>query len=302
MNKVTTITMIVAFIWGNVLITVSQNGSPPASDYLTVKATVVANYIIPSIMWDIPTNSLREEIILLRVDERLAGEVPAHFIRVHYKFFGIGSGLPSDMFLAARKWRFSLLREPGCDGPLFGSLYPDDRPEDEGKGEEPILLRTPAGKNERLSTETILPCYLLQPGGFTRVIEGDNGIMIKGRIVAWTMTFEKQTDIPTRPFEAFLLMSVEQLIEGRQEARYVRVHYKYSKTKPGLPTGDFPVNDQWKMLLMREPRCDGPLERPTGSLLPDLHRAKGYESAKLPTEDNLPCYVLNVGDFSLVTR
>jgi hypothetical protein len=120
--------------------------------------------------------SLRGDLLLVRVDKVLAGKEKAKYIKIHYQYFPGEPPLPRKMFEHKTQWCFWIKREPYDDYPLRQLLYTEARDES-GKVLPPDVRmeRVPGMENEQLPPEnTILPAYEIRSGNFSTSVMPPN--------------------------------------------------------------------------------------------------------------------------------
>jgi hypothetical protein len=104
------------------------------------------------------------ESFLLRLDHDYAELKRGQFIQLKYDDdTGTKPELPKDLFTHEDHWIFEVTRDDGCTTNVETVLY--------YKVNDKVfsnMQRTPWAKRLKLADATIVPCYIMSPGGFAK--------------------------------------------------------------------------------------------------------------------------------------
>jgi hypothetical protein len=137
------------------------------------------------------------------------------------------------------------------------------------------------------------------------------------RIVGSIIGFDAYSHLINQPESVayeILLVRVDRILAGKENAKYIRVQYTYGPGEPALPSQIFDGGRQWRLLLSRDANYDLPLREllyngardERGKDLPPILRLKrlpGAENEHLPPADTvIPCYAIRPGDPSKAVK
>jgi|SRR5918911_4717946 hypothetical protein len=110
----------------------------------------------------------RRMILLVRVDKLNKGQEQSRYLLVHYKYWYYDEVRLSDAIRSGlEQWHVKLTREAKCDEKLRDILYMNAQTENGTKlSPQPRLIRTSGGKNDDFPLDTVVPCYVTDPGKF----------------------------------------------------------------------------------------------------------------------------------------
>jgi len=130
-------------------------------------------------------------------------------------------------------------------------------------------------------------------------------LTIVGPVVAYETSVTRLAQLTFVPHTEVLIVRVDKLIKGHEQAHYLKVIYRYGTDEPSLAKEVFDGRSQWSFTLKRDRNCDSSV----GQMKSVRMRTKEGEEVTLSglkftreteglTDDtNLPCYVLKPGNY-----
>ena len=124
-------------------------------------------------------------------------------------------------------------------------------------------------------------------------------LKINGRVVGYDQSISL-TGLTSSPKIDVLIVHIEKIIKGHEEANYIKVLREYWKDDLSLSKDLTNGKKEWTFLLTKEQGCDGslremqsPSKKPserTEIQVPRYKPSTGAEAEKIPEDLKLPCY------------
>ncbi|HEX6649013.1 MAG TPA: hypothetical protein VF075_05725 [Pyrinomonadaceae bacterium] len=146
---------------------------------------------------------------------------------------------------------------------------------------------------------------LADPVSLVHGTDKDSMLTIVGPVIAYDRSVTRLTQLTFVPNTEVLIVRVDKLIKGKEQAHYLKVVYRYGTDEPSLAKEIFDSTSQWRFKLKRDRNCDSSVgqmksvkiqteegEEVTLSGLKFSGQTEG-----LTDDTNLPCYVLTPGDY-----
>lgn len=129
-------------------------------------------------------------------------------------------------------------------------------------------------------------------------------LTIVGPVIAYERSVTRLTQLTFVPNTEVLIVRVDKLIKGQEQAHYLKVVYRYGTDEPSLAREVFESRNQWRFKLKRDRNCDSSV----GQMKPEkiqgkegkdviLSGLKFTSTEGLPDDTNLPCYELRPGNY-----
>lgn len=99
--------------------------------------------------------------LIVRTEEKIKGQKQFRYVRIIYQFYFDEPNLPATIFSNSKRWKFSVIRDTGCDV----TLYQD------GSGRRSGIVPVDAVKSEDVPYGETLPCYTMRPKGFKEITD-----------------------------------------------------------------------------------------------------------------------------------
>ena len=124
-------------------------------------------------------------------------------------------------------------------------------------------------------------------------------LVIVGTVVAYDPMSSLHL-LTSAPNAQLIVVRIDNIIEGHEESRYVKVVHRALYSTRNLPPEIFDGNRRWRFDFIKDCRCDGALSRSRsdaqevtdeGVLLDSgIERTAGAEAEPLSMDAILPCY------------
>src|SRR5690349_3038411 len=152
------------------------------------------------------------------------------------------------------------------------------------------------------------PVLLLVLANPASVVHGGSkqpGLTIVGPVVAYERSVTQLAQLTFVPNREVVIVRVDKLVKGREQARYLKVVYNYGTDEPSLMKEILNSQKQWRFRLKRDQSCDSSIGQmktvepatKEGALVSGLKFIS--ETEVLPDETSLPCYELKPGDYKV---
>jgi hypothetical protein len=152
---------------------------------------------------------------------------------------------------------------------------------------------------------TVVLIMLHDPAGLVHGTNKESMLTIVGPVIAYERSVTRLAQLTFVPNTEVLIVRVDKLIKGQEQAHYLKVVYRYGTDEPSLAKEVFDGRSQWRFTLQRDRNCDSAIgqmksvktqtkegEEVTLSGLKFTGETEG-----LPDDTNLPCYVLKPGNY-----
>lgn len=152
---------------------------------------------------------------------------------------------------------------------------------------------------------TVVLIMLADPVSLVHGTNKESMLTIVGPIVAYERSVTRLAQLTFVPNTEVLIVRVDKLIKGQEQAPYLKVVYRYGTDEPSLAKEVFDGRSQWRFTLKRDRNCDSSV----GQMKSVKTQTKEGEEVTLSglkftgeteglTDDiNLPCYVLKPGNY-----
>lgn len=152
---------------------------------------------------------------------------------------------------------------------------------------------------------TVVFIMLADPVSLVHGTNRESMLTIVGPVVAYERSVTRLAQLTFVPNTEVLIVRVDKLIKGQQQAHYLKVVYRYGSDEPSLAKEVFDGRSQWRFTLKRDHKCDSSVgqmksvktqtkegEEVTLSGLKFTGETEG-----LADDTSLPCYVLKPGNY-----
>jgi|KBSSwiStaDraftv2_1062776.scaffolds.fasta_scaffold224344_2 hypothetical protein len=152
---------------------------------------------------------------------------------------------------------------------------------------------------------TVVLIMLHDPAGRVHGTNKESMLTIVGPVIAYERSVTRLAQLTFVPNTEVLIVRVDKLIKGQEQAHYLKVVYRYGTDEPSLTKEVFDSSRQWRFILKRDSNCDSSV----GQMKPVKTQTKDEEEVTLSglkftgetevlADDTcLPCYVLKPGNY-----
>jgi hypothetical protein len=152
---------------------------------------------------------------------------------------------------------------------------------------------------------TVVLIMLQDPGGLVHRANKESMLTIVGPVIAYERSVTRLAQLTFVPNTEVLIVRVDKLIKGQEQAHYLKVVYSYGTDEPSLTKEVFDSKRQWRFILERDRSCDSS----AGQMKAVKSQTKEGEeiilsglkfigeTEGLADDTHLPCYVLKPGNY-----
>ena len=152
---------------------------------------------------------------------------------------------------------------------------------------------------------TVVLIALVGPVSAVRGTIMESMLTIVGPVVAYERSVTRLAQLTFVPNTEVLIVRVDRLVKGQEQAPYLKVVYRYGTDEPSLAKEIFHSRSQWRFTLKRDSNCDSSVEQ-MKSVKTQIREGEEIvlsglqftdETERLTDDTRLPCYVLRPGNY-----
>ena len=131
----------------------------------------------------------------------------------------------------------------------------------------------------------------------------DSMLTIVGPVVAYERSLTALVQLTFVPNTEVLIVRVDKLIKGKEQAHYLKVVYRYGTDEPSLTKEVLDSSSQWRFRLKRDHNCDSSVGQMKSVKTPEEEEVTFLglkftgKTEGLTDDTNLPCYLLEPGNY-----
>lgn len=146
---------------------------------------------------------------------------------------------------------------------------------------------------------------LADPVNPVRGTNKESMLTIVGPVIAYERSVTRLAQLTFVPNTEVLIVRVDKLLKGHEQAQYLKVVYRYGTDEPSLSKEVFDSRSQWRFTLKRDRNCDSSVGR-MKSVKTQIKEGEEVilsglqftdETEELTDDTNLPCYILRPGNY-----
>ena len=152
---------------------------------------------------------------------------------------------------------------------------------------------------------SVVLIMLADPVSLVHGTNKESTLTIVGPVVAYEISVTRLAQLTFVPNTEVIIVRMDKLIKGQEQAHYLKVVYRYGTDEPSLAKEVFHGRSQWRFTLKRDRNCDSSVEQmksvrtqPKEEEEVTLSGLKFTRETEGLTDDTkLPCYVLKPGNY-----